>query len=185
MSRPRRWDRRAWSRTGICFIVAYLASGCAHRIDRVDQRLLLPDSAGRYEMAAHQAFVYPVPIDTAGPAFPLAGMPRELPAFTLCVAFVVDDKGRTTQVVPLRQAGCVDGDTQPLLRDAALSAVAAWTFEPAMFCDYPDAMSRDRDWNGYGCAGERVQARVVPVTLAYAFTFEIREGRQRVAARRR
>lgn len=54
-----------------------------------------------------------------------------------------------------------------------------------MFCDYPDAASRDRDWNGNGCAGERVQARVVPVSLAYAFTFEIREGRQRVATRKR
>jgi hypothetical protein len=168
-----------------CALAASLASGCAHRIDRVDQRLLLPESAGRYEMAAHQAFVYPVPIDTAGPAFPSTGMPRELPAFTLCVAFVVDDRGMATQVVPLHQAGCADGAAQPLLRDAALAAVAGWTFEPAMFCDYPDAKSRDRDWNGHGCAGERVQARVVPVSLAYAFTFEIREGRQRVATAKR
>lgn len=168
-----------------CAIAVWLVSGCAHRIDSIGQRLLLPEAAGRYEMAAHQAFVYPVPVDTAGPTFPSAGMPRELPALTLCVAFVVDDKGKATQVLPLHQEGCVDGDAHPLLRDAALSAVAGWTFEPAMFCDYPDATSRDRDWNGYGCAGERVQARVVPVTLAYAFTFEIREGRQRVAARKR
>ncbi|WP_093490122.1 hypothetical protein [Pseudoxanthomonas sp. YR558] len=146
---------------------------------------MLPEAAGRYEIAPHQAFVYPVPVDTAGPAFPSAGMPRELPAFTLCVAFVVDEKGKATQVAPLRQAGCADGAAQPLLRDAALSAVSGWTFEPAMFCDYPDALSRDRDWNGYGCAGERVQARAVPVTLAYAFTFEIREGRQRVATAKR
>lgn len=166
-------------------LAAYLVSGCAHRIDSIDQRLLMPEAAGRYEMAAHQAFVYPVPVETAVPAFPSAGMPRELPALTLCVAFVVDDKGKATEVAPLRQAGCADGDAQPLLRDAVLSAVAGWTFEPAKFCDYPDAVSRDRDWNGYGCAGERVQARVVPVSLAYAFTFEIREGRQRVATAKR
>jgi hypothetical protein len=185
MSRREQGERHALWRTGACFIAACLANGCAHRVDSIEQRLLLPEAAGRYEMAPHQAFVYPVPVDTAGPAFPSAGMPRELPAFTLCVAFVVDEKGKATQVAPLRQAGCADGAAQPLLRDAALSAVSGWTFEPAMFCDYPDALSRDRDWNGYGCAGERVQARAVPVTLAYAFTFEIREGRQRVATAKR
>lgn len=178
-------DRRALSLGGACFIAACLASGCAHRVDSIDQRLLLPEAAGRYEMAAHQAFVYPVPIDTAGPVFPSAGMPRELPPLTLCVAFVVDGAGKATQVAPLRQAGCDDGAAQPLLRDAAVRVVTGWTFEPAMFCDYPDAVSRDRDWNGHGCAGEHVQARIVPVSLAYAFTFEIREGRQRVAARKR
>ena len=43
----------------VCALAAYVAGGCAHRIDRVDQRLLLPESAERYAMAAHQAFVYP------------------------------------------------------------------------------------------------------------------------------
>ena len=169
----------------VCALAAYVAGGCAHRIDRVDQRLLLPESAERYAMAAHQAFVYPVPISAPGPTFPATGMPRALPPFTLCVGFVVDPAGRTTQASPLIQEGCDDGASQPLLRDAALAAVAAWAFEPAMFCDYPDAAARDRDWNGYGCAGDNVQARVVPVSLAYAFTFEIREGRQRVVAAKR
>lgn len=172
-------------RIAACALAACAGAGCAHRVEQVDQRLLLPESAGRYEMAPYQAFVYPVPIKMVGPAFPAAGMPRELPALTLCVSFVVDTTGKAAQVAPLRQTGCDDGSSQLSLRDAALSAVAEWTFEPAMFCDYPDAASRDRDWNGDGCAGERVQARVVPVSLAYAFTFEIREGRQRVATRKR
>ena len=176
---------RALSRIGTCVIVACAAGGCAHRTDSITQRLLLPEAAGRYDMAAHQAFVYPVPIDMAGPVFPSSGMPRELPPLTVCVAFVVDAEGRATQISPLRQSGCDDGTAQPLLRDAALSAVTGWVFEPAMFCDYPDAASRDRDWNGHGCAGDRVQARAVPVSLAYAFTFEIREGRQRVIASKR
>lgn len=166
-------------------ISACFVGGCAHRADSITQRVLLPESAERYAMAAHQAFVYPVPIRTPGPAFPAAGMPRVLPPLTLCVGFVVDAEGRATQVSPLIQEGCDDGASQPLLRDAALAAVAAWAFEPAMFCDYPDAAARDRDWNGYGCAGDNVQAHVVPVSLAYAFTFEIREGRQRVVAAKR
>lgn len=162
-----------------------LASGCAHRIDSVDQRMLLPASAARYEMATHQAFVYPVPKENAAPSFPLHDMPRELAPVTLCVGFVVDDEGRATQVSPLAQAGCSDPASQPVLRDAALAAVSSWRFDPALFCDYPDAATRDRDWNGYGCAGAAVQSRVVSVSLAYAFTFEIREGRQRVAAAKR
>jgi hypothetical protein len=162
-----------------------LVSGCAHRIDSIDQRLLLPASAARYDMAAHQAFVYPAPKDNAGPSFPLGDMPRELAPVTLCVGFVVDGEGRATEVSPLVQAGCADPVSQPALRDAALAAVAAWRFEPAVFCDYPDAATRDRDWNGHGCAGAVAQSRVVPVSLAYAFTFEIREGRQRVAASKR
>src|SRR5690606_33649976 len=43
-------------------LVLCTMAGCAHRtdrIDRIDQRLLMPESAGRYDMAAHQAFVYP------------------------------------------------------------------------------------------------------------------------------
>ena len=175
----------ALSRAAVCIVVACAAGGCVHRTDSITQRLLLPEAAGRYDMAAHQAFVYPVPVAMAGPAFPSTGMPRELPSLTVCVAFVVDVEGRATQVSPLRQSGCDDGAVQPLLRDAALAAVAGWAFEPAMFCDYPDAVSRDRDWNGQGCAGDRVQARAVPVSLAYAFTFEIREGRQRVVAAKR
>jgi hypothetical protein len=162
-----------------------LASGCAHRIDSVDQRLLLPASAARYEMAAHQAFVYPLPRDNAAPVFPMDNMPRELAPVTVCVAFVVDGEGRTTELSPLQQPGCGDPAAEPALRDASLAAVATWRFEPAMFCDYPDAATRDRDWNGQGCAGAVDHARVVPVSLAYAFTFEIREGRQRVAAMKR
>lgn len=172
-------------RFAISALAIALASGCAHRIDSVDQRMLLPASAARYEMAAHQAFVYPAPKENAAPSFPFHGMPRELAPVTLCIGFVVDEEGRATEVSPLLQAGCDDPLSQPALRDAALAAVAAWRFEPAVFCDYPDAATRDRDWNGHGCAGAVVQARVVPVSLAYAFTFEIREGRQRVVAAKR
>lgn len=169
--------------SGVLTIV--LVSGCAHRIDSVEQRMLLPASAARYDMAAHQAFVYPAPMDNAAPSFPLGEMPRELAPVTLCVGFVVDGEGRATEVSPLLQPGCADPQSQPALRDAALAAVSTWRFQPALFCDYSDAATRDRDWNGHGCAGAVVQSRVVPVSLAYAFTFEIREGRQRIAAAKR
>ena len=78
----------------------------------------------------------------------------------------------------------MDPAAQPLLGKAVLDAVSAWRFKPAMFCTYPDAATRDRDWNGDGCTGAVVEARPVAVTLAYAFTFEVRNGRHQVGAAR-
>ncbi|MEL1266021.1 hypothetical protein [Pseudoxanthomonas putridarboris] len=168
-------------RSGFLILIVLLA-GCATRISAVDKRLILPEGTSRYGMAAHQAFVYPVPLNNPTPAFPAGYAPRELPATTLCVSFVVDAEGLPADVSPLAQAGCAAPESFAPLRDAVLSAVVGWRFKPAMFCDYPDAATRDRDWNGNGCAGERVEARVVPVSLAYAFTFEVRDGQRRVAS---
>lgn len=172
-------------RSGLLALIVVLAGCATSRIAAVDKRLILPEGASRYAMAAHQAFVYPVPLDNPTPLFPPDYAPRELPATTLCVAFVVDAEGLPTGVSPLAQAGCAAPEAFAPLRDAVVSAVAGWRFAPAMFCDYPDAATRDRDWNGNGCAGERVEARVVPVSLAYAFTFEVRDGQRRVASAKR
>lgn len=155
------------------------------RIDSVERRLIMPEGGARYEMAAHQAFAYPAPRDNASPVFPADYPARELAPTTLCVSFVVDERGEPTQVNPLTQEGCAPAEQFALLRDAMLAAVNGWRFEPAMFCDYPDAATRDRDWNGQGCAGETVEARVVPVSLAYAFTFSLRNGKGEVAAAKR
>ena len=171
-------SRHAW-------LLVLLLGGCATRIDTVDKRLILPEGATRYEMATHQAFVYPVPLQNPAPVFPEDFAPRELAATTICVAFIVDGEGLATSLAPLLQAGCVPPDSMPALRDAVLSAMAGWRFKPAMFCDYPDAATRDRDWTGEGCAGEQVEASIVPVSLAYAFTFEVRSGKHRVSSARR
>ncbi len=155
------------------------------RIDSVERRLIMPEGSARYEMAAHQAFAYPAPRDNPSPVFPADYPVRELAPTTLCVSFVVDERGEPTQVSPLVQEGCAPAEQFALLRDAMLAAVSGWRFEPAMFCDYPDAATRDRDWNGHGCAGTTVEARVVPVSLAYAFTFSLRNGKGEVAAAKR
>ena len=162
-----------------------VSSGCATRTGNVDQRMLLPDGAARYEMEPHQAFVFPLPLDNPAPVFPAGTTLREMPATTVCVAFIVDVQGVTSEVRPLEQAGCERGAPVAHLHDVAMVAVASWRFSPAMFCEYPDAATRDRDWNGTGCAGTRVQARTVPVSLAYAFTFEVRDGKGRVVSKKR
>lgn len=162
-----------------------LLCACASRTGSVDRRLILPESAARYPMSAHQAFAYPVPLSSDSPVFPGGYEARELPPTTICVSFVIDEEGQPIRVASLEQEGCADPRQFGPLHDAAVSAVAAWRFEPAMFCDYPDAATRDRDWNGRGCAGEVAGKRVVPVSLAYAFTFEIRNGKRKVASLRR
>lgn len=161
------------------------ASSPAIRIDSVERRLILPEGSARYEMAAHQAFAFPVPQDNVSPVFPADYPARELAPTTLCVSFVVDEQGKPVQVAALAQEGCASAEQFASLRDAMLVAVNQWRFEPAMFCDYPDAGTRDRDWNGVGCAGATVQKRIVPVSLAYAFTFSLRNGKGEVASAKR
>ena len=62
---------------------ALALSACATRTAGVEQRLILPEGQARYEMAAHQAFVFPRALDQATPAFPPEGMPKALPPTTL------------------------------------------------------------------------------------------------------
>lgn len=163
---------------------ALALSACATRTAEVEQRLILPEGQARYEMAAHQAFVFPRALAQTTPAFPQDGLPRALPPTTVCASLVVDADGGVGAVKPLRDPGCSDPEAQPRLAAAMLEAVSSWRFVPAMFCIYPDAATRDRDWNGDGCAGAVAEARPVAVTLAYAFTFEVRNGRAQVGAAR-
>ena len=165
-------------------VVLLGATACATRTAGVEQRLILPEGGKRYEMADNQAFVYPMPQGNLPPVFPEGLGERDLPPTTLCAKFVVDPAGAVRDVAALHEPGCGDPATQPLLGKAVLEAVSAWRFEPAMFCTYPDAATRDRDWNGNGCAGAAAEARLVAVTLAYAFTFEVRNGKRKVGAAR-
>lgn len=161
-----------------------LLGACATRTAGVEQRLILPEGGKRYEMESRQAFVFPVPQGNLPPTFPEGFGERDLPPTTLCAKFVVDPAGAVRDVTALQERDCTDPATHPLLGQAVLDAVSAWHFAPAMFCTYPDPATRDRDWNGAGCAGAVVEAQPVAVTLAYAFTFEVRNGRRQVGASR-
>lgn len=166
-------------------LLLIVLGGCATRTGDVSQRMLLPEGVARYEMEPHQAFVFPVPLGNVAPAVPAQFEARELRPTTVCVAFVVDEHGDTSGVTPLEQPGCeMHAAIAPLLAEA-VAAVQTWHFSPATFCEYPDAGARDRDWNGQGCAGQHVEARIVPVSLAYSFTFEVRNGKGRVVSRKR
>ena len=162
-----------------------LLAACATRTAGVEQRMIVPAGTARHEMAANQAFVYPQAQDNAAPVFPAGYERADLAPTTLCARLVVGEDGAVRDVALLDESGCSSPGEQPQLGTAVLAAVSAWRYEPAAFCDYPDAATRDRDWNGVGCAGAVVQTRPVAVTLAYAFTFEVHNGRQRVGAARK
>ena len=160
-------------------------TACATRTAGVEQRMIVPAGTARHEMAANQAFVYPQAQGNAAPVFPAGYERTELAPTTLCARLVVGADGAVRNVALLDESGCSSPGEQPRLGMAVLDAISAWRYEPAAFCDYPDAATRDRDWNGVGCAGAVVDTRAVAVTLAYAFTFEVRNGRQRVGAAQR
>ena len=108
----------------VAAVVALGGAGCATRTAGVEQRLILPEGAARYEMQAHQAFVYPAPLENAPPQFPADFGARTLPPTTLCVGFVVAGDGSVGNLELLDQPGCIAAGRQPRL-DAAV-AKAAW-----------------------------------------------------------
>lgn len=156
--------------------------GCATRSTTVEQRMFLPEGAASYAMQDHQAFVFPVPHANPPPEFPPDYPLRELPPTTVCISFVVDELGAVGRPEPQSGAGCVAAAEAAPLYAATVAGVRQWRFDPAMFCSYPDAATRDRDWNGRGCSGATAETRVVPVSLSYAFTFEVKDGKTRIGA---
>ncbi len=176
----------------VAMAAAWLLAGCAggsamvvepSAISNVDQRMLFPAGSTRYALSPLQAFVYPVPIENPTPLFPQEAWVDELPPTTVCVSLVVGAAGQVERVFPLQAPECAQSGGQPQLQQAALDAVAAWTFESALLCTYPDAASKARDRNSAGCNGEGVSAEAIPVTLSYAFVFEKHQGRAAVSAR--
>lgn len=158
-----------------------LAAGCATRSASVDHRMLLPDGA-RHEIAATQLFVMPVMLDAPEPAFPpgAADAPGEV---VVCAEVWLSPDGEVTRVAPSAAPGCADRADARVARYAREvdAAIAGWEFTPAMVCEFPPQALDKRERGD--CTGPEVQVRRVPVRLAYAFTFEVRDGRRRVSNR--
>ena len=172
---------------------ALLLAGCASherltaqdtRAENVDhQRLQLRSDGGgagaieAYALRPTEGYRMPQ-LHTAPPPVLGSTDPRqELTPTRVCLQLVVDADGRVQRSLPLAdRPECEAGAAAvnlPLLQ-AAQEAVAMWRFSPAALCHFP-AGKVPRD--ATDCAGaERVEP--VPVSLLYAFTFEIVKGRQ-------
>ncbi len=162
-------------------------SGCASHIASVDQRMILPQSDNRYELDPRQAFIYPSPLENASPAFPDSFNQDELPPTVVCVRLSISEQGAVNDAATLRQqgeCGSQGTDASRQLEQAVLTTLRQWRFEPASICTYPDLASKEQDKNETGCNGEGATATQVAVSLGYAFTFEIANGKRKVDAAR-
>ena len=149
------------------------------------RQMLTPESAGGageiqpYQLTATESFRMPVAISAADPVLPSEYASRSLAATTVCVNVILDAQGRVERSAPLLAhsvcgAGSDAGNAG--LLQAALAATKGWSFEPAAVCHYAAGVQAPK--SGDCVNASRVEA--VPVTLAYAFTFEVIEGRAMV-----
>ncbi len=161
------------------------------RLDSVDQRLLAPRGDGApggaitaYEMQSQQVFRMPQPLDAATPQLPADSPRRTLAPTTVCVRVILSAQGAVQRSEPLHdREECSAGalaDNADLLQ-AVQHDVAAWRFVPAAICTYADPAQRPAV---EGRCDDALSVEEVPVTLIYAFTFEVREGKASVHAGR-
>lgn len=146
------------------------------------RQMLTPESSGSageiqpYQLAATESFRMPVAVSATDPVLPPEFARRSLAATTVCVNVMLDAQGRVQGSAPLlAHSACGAGNdaANAGLLQAALTATQGWSFEPAAVCHYAAGVQAAE--SGDCVNASRIEA--VPVTLAYAFTFEVVEGR--------
>jgi len=141
----------------------------------------MPESAHRYSIEDNQVFLMPLSLGNDAPVFPAELGLAALAPTTVCVDVVISDTGSVTQALPLQGTDdCGNGDAAaiPALQRAVQSALTQWRFEPATVCTFQDVEAAERA-NGT-CLESEAERRALPVRLAYAFTFEIVNGKRSI-----
>ncbi|MFT4197857.1 MAG: hypothetical protein QM601_08110 [Pseudoxanthomonas sp.] len=179
--------------------LALLGAACAGpgqierttRDSRVDQRLLDPSAGGggamrvlRYEMQPQERFRMPQPLAAATPQLDPTPARATLAPTTVCVHVEIDAQGQVQRVDMLDDRDECHAGAAPQFADlfaATQRALLQWRYRPAAVCTYTaDAQPPEETDDCVGA--QRVEE--VPVSLMYAFTFEVRQGRVRVFERR-
>lgn len=184
-------------------VVAFVAvaAGCVHRHaappapvqpmqSHVDQRLLPPDrtSAGSagiepYVPRPHELFRMPEPLSAPLPALAEGNARTELAPTTICARVAIAADGGVMWVRALDDRSECAASREPANADllvAVTTTLAGWRYRPAAFCHYA-ADAGPRDGEPGDCADAQ-SIEQVPVTLEYAFVFEIRHGQAAVRA---
>lgn len=152
----------------------------------VDQRMLMPEGSGgaagkveRYTLAPSEVFRMPQPLQADNPALPADSPRQTLAPTTVCARVILDAQGGVQRAEPLTDRDeCVAGaqaDNADLVQ-AMLAQVRQWRFEPAAVCHFS---AQHPPADAQSCEGAQ-SVEPVPVTLLYAFTFEVEQGRVRV-----
>ncbi|MCM2519235.1 hypothetical protein NDN68_04490 [Stenotrophomonas maltophilia] len=175
-------------------MMAVLLAGCATqdglttadtRSENVGHQRLRPDAGGGtgqiqpYALAASEGYRMPQLHTAPDPVVGERDPRTSLPPTTVCLQVVVDAQGSVERSIPLTdRSECSAGEAPenaPLLQ-AAQEAVAMWKYSSAAVCHF--AAGKVPADSGDCRSAERIEP--VPVSLLYAFTFEIVKGRQTV-----
>ncbi|MCC4619354.1 hypothetical protein LL965_04395 [Xanthomonas cassavae CFBP 4642] len=178
-------------------VLALVLSGCAtrpvmeqersRREGSVDQRMLpLQPGAGgaaaiqAYTLSSTQRFRMPRAVRSDAPALPPESPRQTLAPTTVCVQVILTADGAVQRVDPLSDRDECGAGLLPEHADllqAVRAAVMQWQFVPAAMCTYaPGAIPPA---NLDDCTGA-AHVEPVPVTLPFAFTFEVRQGKASV-----
>lgn len=130
-----------------------------------------------YKMSRAERFLMPLLQRGRSPDLPPDSPRTSLAPTTVCVRVVLNERGTVDAVMPLNdRAECLAGmspGNQDLMR-AVQESVMRWVFSPAAICSWKEGSNAPLFG---GCNGAEA-IRPVPVSLMYAFTFEIREGKR-------
>lgn len=157
------------------------------RSSQVNQRMLLPNATAgaaqaipEYEMRPLESFRMPQALNDATPQLPTDSPRSTLAPTTVCVRAVVSAQGQVQRVDALNDrdecAAGVVAENADLLQ-AVRQRLLQWTFAPAAVCTWNAGAQASGD-DGECTGAAKIEP--VPVSLLYAFTFEIREGKASV-----
>ncbi|CEJ47085.1 hypothetical protein ACSAMZ_04945 [Xanthomonas citri pv. bilvae] len=155
----------------------------SQREDSVDQRMLpsQPDGGAAgvqpYTLAPTQRFRMPRAVRSEAPVLPADSPRQSLAPTTVCAHLILSAEGTVQRVDPMSDRDeCAAGllpDNADLMQAVRTTALR-WQFVPATICTYAPGVTQPAAPDD--CT-DATQIEPVPVTLSFAFTFEVRQGR--------
>ncbi|MBB3781159.1 hypothetical protein FHY16_003967 [Xanthomonas campestris] len=156
----------------------------SQREDSVEQRMLSAQSGGdgtssiqSYTLAPAQRFRMPRALRSDAPVLPADSPRQTLPPTTVCAHVILAADGAVQRVDPMSDRDeCAAGllpDNADLLQ-AVRTTVQQWRFVPAALCTFAAGVAQPAALDD--CSGA-ISEEPVPVTLSFAFTFEVRQGK--------
>ncbi|PPT39679.1 hypothetical protein XarbCFBP8132_14870 [Xanthomonas arboricola] len=156
----------------------------SQREDSVDQRMLSAQPGGNgggsiqsYTLAPAQRFRMPRALRSDAPVLPADSPRQSLPPTTVCAHVILTGDGAVQRVDPMSDRDeCAAGllpDNADLVQSVR-TTVQQWQFVPAALCTFAAGVAQPAALDD--CSGA-ISEEPVPVTLSFAFTFEVRQGK--------